>query len=178
MVGFKKQRIVLGTILGMAILGIVWHSVRRERRKELAQEARHNVYIFADIEITHWHNFNGTYLPIPMSTVEIPRATCVKEADLLKDFRETMKSLKRELKPSSSSKGEPCFRYRYQVIVCPGTQECERWRQKDEKTYAIIRAEGDLDGNGVSSLFEAQCHKVSETEIQCVDGIYSERDLE
>ena len=170
---------VIGVLFVVSILYMSWHWFQEYRYRGLTVEARTNARILADFEVMHWEEFKRVYQSIPKSTEEIPRGTCIPENALTKEFRTAVAKFKLKLRPSPASGATPCYRYRYEVILCPGSPECrDEWFHENEKTYAIIRAEGDLDGDGVFSLYEPQCHMTSPDNIQCVDGMYSERPLE
>lgn len=147
------------------------------RRLDLSEEARKNVTQLSMRE----HDYavaKGVFLSIRPSVANVPRGRCVSTEQLGPEFLEDLRTLALDpAKPISVYAvdkifGAPCFRYRYETIVCPGSAECETRPYvigtcgnvlKARGSCVFIEGRGDLDGDG---------------DIICGDGFYIERRAE
>lgn len=81
-------------------------------------------------------------------------------------------------------RSEVPVRYSYSVVGCPGDPQCNE--QEFSSRYGanypkffVVRVIGDLDGDGVTSLFEYTCGQNAVTgELEGCDGVYTERETE
>jgi len=116
-------------------------------------EAREIVRKVADWESHVYWKENKQFRNMPKSTDSVPGKKCVPVKQLTEPWPTYL---------TGTIIGETykCVRFQYEMVACPGHQECKtllsegKWKQDRYEQYFWIRARGDLNGDGSTSLFE------------------------